>query len=334
MHSFSPLTIQRSMVRVALAFAHVFAWIFIFEYWIIVSGGDEVAALVHTLYTYALTHVTTILVTPMSARILGNSFKRSLVYGTIANAVAFALLASVLGGYWGIFNGVALALFAICFGFYRGTYWIPYTSDHRLEKPERDHLTHELVLALLPAVAGLLLGLHLAYPSTILWSAAVILVLSLIPLSFYRDHYERYVWGYKETFSHLISRKNHRLFVRTAFIGIENMALLLLWPLTMLVIVGSHALFGIVLSTTMLVVLVFRIPRASTYITHTHHIDGERYVDEYTALREIAEATGRIALCMIVALSALVTSFTLALFVGFAVAGLAAATRKVHSRRL
>lgn len=327
-----PLVVQRALMRAALAFAHMFAWVFVFEYWFVLSGANWTQALIHTTYAYALAQVATILITPQSARLLGNSFKRALIYGTLANSAAFAILATVLNGSWGSLNGLGIVFFAIFLGLYRGVYWMPYSSEHSLAIREREYLERELLLALLPALAGLLLGLGIVYPSTILWTTSITILLSNIPLFFYKDHYERFSWEYLETFTHLFSRKNRHLAFRTVLVGIENSALLLLWPVTLVMIVGSHTLLGIILSISMLVVLVLKLPRASTYLTHTHHVDGERYIDEYTALREIAEATGRIILCTIVAWLAALSTFPFALLVGFTLAAIAAVIRAVRSR--
>jgi hypothetical protein len=111
-------------------------------------------------------------------------------------------------------------------------------------------------------------------------------------------------------------------------LGVENTALLLLWPISLLLIAGgSHALFGILLTITMLVVLVLKIPRASSYITHTHAMDGGHYIDEYTALREMAESVGRVLLCCVVIISIQYLSLVGSLFVGFLCAAFAAAFR-------
>ncbi|MDB5188342.1 MAG: hypothetical protein JWO50_862 [Candidatus Kaiserbacteria bacterium] len=321
------LTLHRTIVRTALAGAHIFAWIFIFEYFFILSESWQ-SALLHVTYAYALTHLTTLLATPYGGIYLGNSLKRAIALGVVANALAFIILGSVFVGTWGGLTGLGISLFAILFGLYRALYWVPYVVEHRYAGEQPQYVERELLLALLPAGAGVLLAQSILTPSTLLYGAGVIVLVSSLPLIAIRDRVEKFEWAYVETFTRLLSRKNHHLATQSMLLGVENTAILLLWPICLLLIAGgSHMLFGILLTITMLVVLILKIPRASSYITHTHATDGGHYIDEYTALREMSESAGRILLCCVVIVSIYYVSLVGALFVGFLCAAFAATIR-------
>ena len=321
------LTAHRTLLRAALSFAHVFAWIFVFEYLYLVLHSWE-TALVHTVYAYALTHITTILTTPYGGRFLGNSVKRTMCYGVIANSLAFLVLGTVFQGSWGTLTGLGIALFAILFGLYRALYWAPYVVEHRFAGEQPRYLERELLIALLPALAGILLARGNIIPGQLLFIGSAVLLISLIPLLNITERYEKFSWGYVETFTRLLSRKNHRILIEGILLGIENTALLLLWPIALLLIVaGSNALFGIVLTITMLMALLLRIPQASFYLTHTHTTDGGHYIDEYTTLREMSESFGRILICSIVVFVASTSTFVGALLIGFVIAAFAGVVR-------
>lgn len=327
------LHVQRDIVRFALAAAHVFAWIFVYEYWFVLGHGNWTVALIHTVYAYALTHIVALLFTPVSTHMLGNSFKRSLLYGTLALTLAFASLATVFQGLWGVYHGLGVALFAIGIGVYRAAYWVSYHSETS-GGVLRVHRLRETIYALLPAIVGILLGLGRIDPAQLLGGAACIVLLSAILLLWYEDHYERFTWNYMDTFLEFFSRKRYRLIERAIFDGVEHATFLLLWPLLILMVVGSHALLGCVLSLSMICVLLVRMPKASEYVTHTLYADGGRYIDEFTALAEMAESVGRIALCMCVAIVAILSSFSFALFSGVFFALLVAIVRTIRSRSL
>jgi hypothetical protein len=111
----------------------------------------------------------------------------------------------------------------------------------------------------MPAYAGYLLGLDGVHESWLLFAAGIVMIISLIPLIRVPDVYEKFPWGYRETFGRLFSRAHRRLFLAAIIDGIQGAALLLFWPLLIFLLVGfSYPLVGLIFSFTFLLMIVTR----------------------------------------------------------------------------
>src|SRR3989344_6166034 len=85
-------------MRLGLALVHTFAWVFIFEYFYILSQSME-RALAGTLLLYVAVQFITIVATPVSAAHLQRGVKQSLAWGTLVAGVSFAVLGVALSSY-------------------------------------------------------------------------------------------------------------------------------------------------------------------------------------------------------------------------------------------
>ncbi len=200
----------------------------------------------------------------------------------------------------------------------------------------------------------------------ILFGAAALAVLSVIPALALPDIRERFSWDYGYTFAQLFRGKNCILVGHSLLSGVEGGALYHVWPIAAFLVVGlSYPLLGAVFAASLLVILLIRSMYAriqrDTYLraapvwrsvaiisgwvgrsavgtplglvvadvfSHTtapsHGITSDpfvfeqvsergAFVDEYTALKEIALASGKIISATLVGILALVLPISYAL---------------------
>jgi hypothetical protein len=249
-------SLHRTLVRVALSAGHVFAWVFIFQYFYVRYGSLD-AGLSSTLLTYALSQVTTVLLTPLFASFVRYGFKRLLIYSTLLLSTAFAVLAVSFAGYLGTVEW-GIGLFAACLGLYRALYFVPYALSKEL-LPGRTNYFREFAVAFAPLVAGLALSAGPAALVALPASLAALLALSILPLLTLPDVREVYSWGYRQTFHELFARSRVRTLLGTLMSGVEGAALLLLWPLLVFMLLNwSYTMLSFVLSSTFVLALVLR----------------------------------------------------------------------------
>jgi hypothetical protein len=252
---------HRFLLRVAFAGAHVFAWIFAYHFfYILTSSGTQ--ALARTAFLYALSHTVACLLTPLTARFLRHGIKYALMYALFSAIAALTILGAAFQGYFGGSLSVVLGVvvFSILIGVYRAFYYVPYGVEAHTQE-RRPSVMTEIFVALVPAGVGLYIASTALAPVWILLAAAVLVFLSIVPLVNLRDHYERFSWGYRETFAHLNARENRPLLHRSIVEGVTGAALLLAWPIAIFGIVGwSYGMFGTILSVTFLVALFMRAP--------------------------------------------------------------------------
>lgn len=256
-----PLAFHRSLLRFALALVSVYAWVFFFQFFYLVSGSID-AAFAQTAFLFALTAVTTTLLTPYAARTLRNGTRRAMYIAMLYLFEALVVAGSLFTGIWvGEAMQIAFIVFAISLGVYRAFYWTPYAVERAGTSAPRVPIFHELIIALAPALAGLCIA---SDPSAVMWLfflSAILGVLSLVPLLSVRDVPESYMWSYRETF-HELMVPEHRAFVLRAFWeGCIGTVLLLFWPLAIFVLfTWSYATLGVVLSATYVAALLLRKP--------------------------------------------------------------------------
>ena len=381
---------HRFLLRAGLAIGNVFAWIFVFEYFSLLTGSVP-RALLGTLIMYALSQGITILATPLGAAFLRQGTRRMHLWSLVLVASAYVVLGGTLGGFfneaptaWGI------AMFAILLGFYRALYFIPY----RLNRAEVDHVRgertlYEVLLALFPAFAGATLVLEAYAPLKLLFGAALFAGVSILPAFSLPDIRECFSYHYFETFGQLFNRRNREMVWASFFDGMQGAALFLVWPLAVFLIVGfSYMTLGIVFSATLLLLLLFRVfyrrfggLKLSTYSApvqivfavsgwvarlaagtplsvvvadfYAYSVPSQRgtltdpfvfeqaadngsFIDEQTALKEIALAGGRKAFVIVVggfvSSTPLIFAFGAALLIAALAAGISAfLAHHIHS---
>jgi hypothetical protein len=366
------------LVRVALSSAHIFAWIFCFQYFTVRAStlGGALAAIA---LTYALAQVIAVMLAPYAASRLRSGHVWPIVFATLSLAAAFALLAASFSGLmpdigWGI------GFFALFMGVYRGLYRVPYALAKQFH-PDGS-AAREILLALIPAASGFFLATSTIAPMELLSLAAAFALVALIPLAGSHDLPEGFSWSYRETYHQLFAATNRSLIMPAFFSGVEAAALLLLWPLAIFMLFGwSYPLVGLAVSATAVLTLALRrtfpqyLPNISApfsafaivtswilrlgvggpvgvvfvdtffysgsvmhrrgvdMLTFEQSADNHTYIDEMTALKEMAMGLGRIALCLTVALFAGILSAPALFMLAFVIAALCALTSFALARQ-
>jgi hypothetical protein len=371
----SALRLHRFLLRIALAGASVFAWVFAFQYFYLASP-DAAHALARTALLYALSQTVTCLVTPYAARLLRHGSRRAMTFALLSAATGFVFLGAAFDGFFGVSIALGIIVFAVALGLYRALYWIPYEVEvEGAAHGRRMYVPYELIVGLAPACVGLAIVSSASAPTWVLFAAAGLIIVAALPLSRAREVHERFSWKYRETFVQLMARENRTFISKALLEGMSGTALLLLWPIAVFLIVGwSYGMLGIVLSFTFIIAILGRsvmrgflrrarvhesrlinallavspwllrlvvatplsIVLVDSYFYTTaparqgidpyafeQASDGGSFVDEYTALKEMALALGRITTCVLAAGLALLVSLPVAFIGAFALAALA-----------
>lgn len=383
---FGFLHVHRFLFRTGLSIANTFAWILVFQYFAAITRTVQ-DALIATLTVYAIGQAITILLTPISAAHLRRGTRHSLVFGALFAGAAYVTLGTTLNGAWSGEAGWGMAIFAILLGAYRALYWIPYRLSASTEIHGRSRLpiVYEVLIALMPAFAGITMAVVPYAPLRLLFGSAVLIGMSLIPILALYDFPERFSWHYTETFRQLFRRNNRRLFSASLSGGLQGTVLFLVWPISVFFIVGSnYKTLGAILSATFLAILLLRYayrrmahrmkfersvavnvafsvsgwimrlfvgsplgviladsyshvsaPRGSHSIdtlAFEQYADSGSFIDEYTALKEMGLAAGRIGACVIFGLLLAWTTLPIAFASMLFLAGVASAVTIIMER--
>lgn len=371
------LFVHRFLIRASLAAGNIFAWVFLFQA-LFNAGESATGALGLTALAYAGSQTIALLLIPGSARSLRHGARRAMTYATLAYATAlYCLAASFLGFFGSMPQNVwwGIAGFVVLTGIYRALYFVPFAVERNLSVYPANYFLIELFLVLLPVAGGLFTSFYLG-PQFLLLASALLALAALIPLRSMPDAYERFEWGYEETWRAFLTPRNRPVAVASFLDGVHGTGLLFVWPLTVFLLSGSSYFFlGMIISLTLLGVLLMRrilvrgaLRRAfqsrnvtltflasswimrftafsplsvviadavqhtgvpsRTYaidpVTFEQAADSAHFIDEYTALKEMGLAIGRMVPCLVIA--ALTVSGSLTLILGAALAFSAAAS--------
>lgn len=144
-------SIHRMLLRAALSSALLFAWVLLYELELSLTGTIQ-SALAATALIFALSQAVLILATPLSAKLNEHGMVRSMILALCALAAAFALL----GVAFLTLSPLSIALFGILAGIYRAFYAIPLALMRDDLSVARQAV--EVVIASIPAVAGIVLA--------------------------------------------------------------------------------------------------------------------------------------------------------------------------------
>jgi hypothetical protein len=253
----SILYLHRTLLRAGLSLVATFAWIFIFEFTLDLSQS-LVSAFLVAILAYAVSQVVCMLATPLSAAHLRHGMKRAMLFGACFAALSFAVLGATLAGYFSSPISWGPILFGMLLGAYRALYWIPYRLQ-AANFARQPNMFFELLLALLPAFAGVTLVSVYFSSLRLLFGASALMLVSIIPIFFLRDSGESFRWGYFESFAKLFDRRYQTLALRSTLSGIEAATLFLIWPIAVFLIVGrSYLIFGLVMSASLMILLAAR----------------------------------------------------------------------------
>lgn len=305
-----------------------------------------------------------LLFTPISAKLLSTIGTRRM----IMLGVAFAVLSIVALYYFPHSPAYATVAYIMFVAIYRALYWVPYHVDFANSLDERmrgrqlailRNIASGILIAV-PMIGGFIIA-SAGFSAVFIFSIVVMLI-SMLPLWYMRHTYERYSWGYVDTFMHLFSRHNRPLLLAHGANGAQGVAITVFWPVYVFTLLDERfAVLGIIASLTVLVVMALRsfvgklfdtwshermvvvgVIMATTgwvtklfvqtplqiFVADSYHnfgrtvntlsfdaatyeqsADNGRYVDEYTALKEMAMGVGRIVMLLLIAV--LIAAFDL-----------------------
>ena len=364
----TPIGAHRIFLRLSLAATHVFVWVFAYHYFASTSSSIA-AAFISVASVYIIAQITSALFTPIAARRLRGGARKLMVAATLSLAGATGVIALMLTG--SIRPEWAFGLFAVLFGLYRALYFVPYRF--MAQGSGVTNIIVEACIALSPALVGYLIATGNS-AAVILASGAVLALVSVLPLMRLAESHEGFSWSYTETFHNVFASFNRSTAQREFLSGAEGAALLFIWPLIVFVMLdGSYAAFGAVISLTLLASIVFGLlwrsyvrrfdtplvhavfsatawmlrgtvlgpigvvvvdTYAATARPHSRGIDllvleqsadSRSYIDEMSALKEIAQALGRIAIVVIFSLLVVILPLPYAILSVFTLAALAVA---------
>ncbi|MCE9541731.1 hypothetical protein K8R03_04225 [Candidatus Kaiserbacteria bacterium] len=356
----SALIAHRSLLRIALSAAHAFAWVAVFQFFLERSLSVS-AALSSVVLTYALTHTVVVLLTPLAARHTRRGMKMPMLLATLSAAAAFAAFAGgfISDMAWGITSfallmGVYRALYFVPYSLvvsksttsveilvtlmpaaagllvsftdmpaylfacasavlalstlplarlperHEGFSWTYRGTFHELVAPENRRL---IIAAICGGIEGAVLLL--------LWPIAVWMLL-----------YQSYpLLGIVLSVTLLLT-----MLVR----GVLHRAGILMTPVVSTAMAASGWIFRIFTANGGAVILVNIFSTAADSdrhgvdtVTHEQAADNHTFVDEFTALKEMGNAIGRVILCVLVGGLAPFLMMSAALAAAFLFAGAA-----------
>lgn len=261
LESGNALASHRFLMRLAMGAGNVFAWIFIFRGFYLVSASVE-ASLFAVAIMYALMQGIVFILTPLSGFALRNGMRRALAFGTLTASLSFACFSVVFAPQLtsAQLSFSMIVSFVVLMGIHRALYWVPYRSEVAdIGAYVRASKGEEIILAFVPLIAAIIIETSWLGPQSLLALSALIALAGLVPLIRIPESYEGYEWGFLESFKQLFSFRNRGLLTLSIADGVQGAALLLVWPLAAFIIIGQSFLgLGLILAFTLILTPMFR----------------------------------------------------------------------------
>jgi Major Facilitator Superfamily len=242
----SGLLVNRFILKAAFGFVNVFTPIILFQKFGLAMVG-----------VYLLTHIIVILTTPLSAMLMSHIGVRPL----IAASVPFAALSIALLGV-DMEQGLQGLLFAISLGLATSLYWVPYHVDlaEELRRRHRGAIVGwyenilEFAAILTPFIGGIMIVLTGIQNTA--FAIALLCLTAIIPVYFIEEVYERFSWGYIETFKKVFSYKHRKILLSYGADGAQMAVATIFWPIFIFFLFNEkYAAVGFVTSLSMVFIL-------------------------------------------------------------------------------
>src|SRR3989344_4140128 len=322
------LRAHRLLMRLAFGAGHIFAWVIVFRGFYLSNGNLE-APLVAASFLYSLAQGIAFILTPLSGIALRHGIRRALVYGTLTAAFAFVCMSLLFTQ--AISDDFAFGMivsFVILMGLHRALYWIPYATAAAEMHAGRSQLfwLRETLIALMPLLASVLITiprgpqilLSLISGSIILgqsFSAPGVILSATLCIAFVGRPIVRRI---------LRTLRADRSTTVVAVIAFSSWVLRLSAGSPLQVAVADVYYHSGISPRR------FSVDASAS----DQSADGGHFVDEYTALKEMGMALGRILACAFLALIALIVNAQSAFALTIILAAFSAAGSVVLSRRL
>ncbi len=248
------LLTNRLLFRLGFGLIGVFLPIFFYKLF------DE--SLYILLIIYISIYVLGILWTPISSMLIGTlGVRKMLLLSVPPSALSIGALY-----YANAHPVIAVTIFVISISLYRALYWVPFQTDLTKYlvkgKTGANMAVYINVLQAMNAATPLIGGLLItAFGfSNIFAFAALVLFTTLIPTYFIVQVYERYAWGYFETFKHLFNKGNRGLLYAYIADGAQSVVTIVVWPIFIFEILdGNLNSIGFVTSLTIIVIMILNV---------------------------------------------------------------------------
>ena len=246
-------TLHQLFARAALSAGALFGWVMFFAIHLEAVSSLPLA-IMHTGVAYALSQIVLVLFVPLAGRLYAQGVVRVMILAMLALAAALVSHALLMGGETNPFTVLG---FAFGMGVYRALYATPFALVQHDMHEER--YWFDIALAYIPLLVGLLLTQGVVGEPMILIAAALCAFCAIVPLAQF-EAYERYEWGYRETFGMLLEPAHRRFVLESLVRGVEGAALFFAWPLFVFIILGqSYLALGLVFSVSAFLLLALRV---------------------------------------------------------------------------
>lgn len=247
------LYLNRLLIQFGFGVVGIFQVIFLFEKF---DSSVSAVALV-----YALMFILTLVFTPLSAMLIASiGMKRMMMF---AMPFAFLIILSML--LWDHNPILALVGFVFSLVIYKALYWVPYHVDFAkfTDKKTRGRqmsvlLAVSAAIGVITPVVGGFVIMSVGFNSLFVISLGI-LIFAIAPLFFIDNKKERYSYGYFETFSELLHKKNRPLLLGYFGDGAQTGVTAIVWPIFIfLLLKGEFFVVGVVSSLTILLIMTIR----------------------------------------------------------------------------
>jgi len=247
------LYFNRLLVQFGFGIVGIFEVIFIF--------GKLDTSVSSVVLVYAAIFVLTIILTPLSAMLIGSlGMKRMMMF-----AMPFAFLNTLSLFLWDYNPVFFLSALILSISIYKALYWVPYHVDFAKFTDKKTRGRQLSILLAVSSVLGILMpvvgGFVIASSGfNILFIISLgILLSAVIPLFFIHDKKESYSYTYFGTFKELFSKKNRPLFLGYFGDGAQTGITIIIWPIFIfLLFKGEFFIVGAVSSITILLIATLR----------------------------------------------------------------------------
>ncbi len=248
------LMTNRLLFRLGFGLVGVFLPIFFYQLF-----NNSIYALV---CVYIVLYTFSALLAPLSSKLIGLlGIRKMLIMSVVPSSIAIGSLY-----YAPHYPLLSVIIFVVSIALYRALYWVPYQTDltkFLVSKKTGTTLAVytnmiQIMNALTPLIGGLVIT-RLGFSSVFIFSA-LILFTTIVPTHFISQVYERYSWGYFETFKHLVDRKNRGLLYAYLADGAQSVVSLVVWPIFIFgLLEGNYNSIGFITSLTIMVILLLNI---------------------------------------------------------------------------
>ncbi|MBU2229428.1 hypothetical protein KJ810_03420 [Patescibacteria group bacterium] len=216
----------------------------------------------YVIYYFMVGHIIYFFTCPIGAKVMSKiNLKRTLILSVPFLTLYYVSLY--------LFESDIL-IFAIASIFfltmYRMFYWVPYHTDFAEFTDKRNRGKQigflasiaSLVSIAVPFAGGFILD-RFDF-QTLFVIVIILIIMSVIPFFLIRAVYEKYSFGYWETFKKLFHKKNRRNILAYGADGAENAVGVVLWPIFIWQILeGNYLTIGLISSIVVVVTIVIRL---------------------------------------------------------------------------